>query len=76
MPRNILMLSMDDFNAWAWAKAEYQDYVQTPNLDALFAQGTRFGQAYAQVALCNPSRTSALCGMHPPVTGVHDNATP
>ena len=43
--------------------------VQTPNLDALAARGTRFTNAFSQHSVCSPSRASIFTGWYPHVTG-------
>ena len=43
--------------------------VQTPNLDALAASGTRFDQCYIQHPVCSPSRCSMMTGWYPHVAG-------
>ncbi len=43
--------------------------VQTPNIDALAARGTRFSNAFAQHSVCSPSRASFLTGWYPHVHG-------
>jgi arylsulfatase A-like enzyme len=43
--------------------------VQTPNIDALAARGTRFTQAFAQHSICAPSRASIFTGWYPHVAG-------
>lgn len=42
---------------------------QTPNLDALAAQGTRFDQCHVQHTVCTPSRCSMMTGWYPHVRG-------
>src|SRR5690606_21484572 len=42
---------------------------QTPNLDALAAQGTRFDQCHVQHPVCTPSRCSMMTGWYPHVRG-------
>lgn len=46
---------------------------QTPNLDALAAQGVRFERAYAVAPLTTPAHASMLTGLYPPRHGVHSN---
>jgi len=40
-------------------------HVQTPNIDALVAEGTAFSHAYCQAPICTPSRSSFLTGVYP-----------
>ena len=39
--------------------------VETPNLDALCARGTRFENAFTPLPVCAPARQSMLCGLNP-----------
>ena len=50
--------------------------VRTPNLDALAAQGTRFGSAYCQTPICVPARASLATGRYAHTIDSWDNATP
>jgi choline-sulfatase len=43
--------------------------VQTPNLDRLGREGTRFDQCYIQHPVCTPSRCSTFTGWYPHVAG-------
>lgn len=47
--------------------------VETPHLDRLAAQGTRFDRAYAASPWCMPSRTSILTGQLPHTHGAYSN---
>lgn len=40
-------------------------YANTPNLDQLASEGTRFTQFYVTGVTCNPSRTGLMTGIHP-----------
>ena len=47
--------------------------VYTPNIDRLAGRSLKFERAYAQQALCGPSRTSFLTSRRPQSTQVFDN---
>lgn len=70
---DIVMISVDDLSNIAVLESMFNITIQTPNLDRLKAMGVTFDNAYASVALCNPSRTSVMTGMDPSATGVHYN---
>lgn len=61
---NVLMIAVDDLRPQAGG-AYLQDYMKTPNLDRLSAEGVTFERAYTQIAVCSPSRTSLLTGLRP-----------
>jgi choline-sulfatase len=48
--------------------------VQTPNLDALAARGTRFDAAYSPSPLCAPARACLMTGTYVSTNRVYDNA--
>ncbi|MFC7500169.1 sulfatase-like hydrolase/transferase [Enterovirga sp. GCM10030262] len=70
---NFVSITFDDLNAFAFLKALYGSQLHTPNIDRVMAMGTTFDNAFAQVAICNASRTSVLSGLDPAATGVHAN---
>ncbi len=47
------------------------NWVRSPNLDALAAEGVLFHEAYCQAPLCVGSRVSMLTGRYPHHTGVY-----
>ena len=46
-------------------------HVISPNIDKLASEGVRFDQAYAQQAICGPSRVSIMTGLRPETTGLY-----
>ena len=68
---NILWI-MTDEHRWdtICAYGRY-DWVRSPNLDALAAEGVLFREAYCQAPLCVGSRVSMLTGRYPHHTGVY-----
>ncbi len=72
--KNVLIIFMDDLRPELGCYGE--SHIQSPNIDALAAQGVLFDRAYCQQALCGPSRVSMMSGMYPDTTGVCDLWTP
>lgn len=70
---NILMIAVDDLRPELGCYGA--SHMHTPHIDALAAQSMRFDHAYAQQAVCLPSRVSLFTGMRPNSTGVHDLRT-
>lgn len=60
---NVVVILADDLGYGALG-AYGQRVVRTPHLDRLAAEGLRFTQAYSGAAVCAPSRTTLLTGMH------------
>ncbi len=50
-------------------------FIETPNIDALGAQGIRYRNAYSEHPVCVPARASLLTGMNAIRVGVLDNST-
>lgn len=60
---NILFISTDQHHYNALGMVNPQ--VQTPNLDRLASQGTRFERAYCPNPTCSPTRASLITGLYP-----------
>jgi len=49
---------------------------ETPNLDALAAEGVLFSRHIVANTICMPSRASLMTGLYPPAHGLWDNGVP
>ncbi|MFB3826394.1 MAG: sulfatase [Bryobacteraceae bacterium] len=72
---NILIVMTDQQFAEAMSCRIGRQYLHTPNMDSLAANGTFFSRAYCANPLCVPSRTSMFTGRYPSETGVQTNNT-
>jgi arylsulfatase A-like enzyme len=62
-PPNIVLFLADDLGigeVGAWGQKE----LQTPNIDALAAEGVRFTEFRSSAAVCGPARCSLMTGYH------------
>ena len=66
---NILLIYVDDLG-YGDLGSYGHPVLQTPNIDALAADGLRLTEYYAPSALCSPSRAGLLTGRHPYRTGI------
>lgn len=72
---NVLLILTDDqgtVDVGAWGTND----LQTPHLDRLAEQGTRFTQFYAAAPVCSPSRAAFLSGLIPQRAGLQGNVDP
>lgn len=70
---NLLLIMTDQQFADAMSCVIGRDYVNTPNMDSLAANGVRFTRAYCANPLCTPSRASMFTGRYPHQTGIQTN---
>lgn len=62
-PYNILLIT-DDQHRWDCLGIEGHPTIQTPHLDQLAREGTRFTSAYSDCPVCIPARGSLISGQY------------
>ncbi len=67
---NIILINIDDLG-WRDVGFMGSEYYETPNLDALAADGMIFTEAYASAANCAPSRACMMSGQWTPRHGIY-----
>lgn len=72
-PPNIVFVLADDLG-WGDLGCYNQQFVATPRLDRLAAEGTRFTDAYAGSTVCAPSRCCLMTGLHTGHARIRGNA--
>lgn len=75
MRKNILLIHTDQ-QRYDSMGCTGNTTAETPNLDALAADGVLFTRQIAANTVCMPSRASLLTGLYPPAHGVWDNGVP
>ena len=79
-PKNVLLIIADDFRPNIGALGETSMVtpmatpMATPHLDSLAARSLVVTNAFSQVALCGPSRSSFLTGRRPDTIRCYDNS--
>lgn len=70
---NVIFVSIDDLRCelGCYGRA----WMRTPNIDRLARSGVTFANAYCQIAVCSPSRTSVMTGLRPDQTKIYDLRT-
>ncbi len=68
---NVVFFLVDDLG-WRDVGCFGSSFYDTPNIDALADNGTRFTQAYAACHVCSPTRASILTGKYPARLGMTD----
>lgn len=68
---NVLWIFVEDMNDWLGCYGD--ELVQTPNIDALAARGTRFARAYMPAGVCSPTRSAVITGCWQTTTGTHNH---
>lgn len=72
---NIVLVMTDD---QGWGQTGYYDHpvLETPNLDAMAANGLRFDRFYAGAPNCSPTRATVMTGRSNDRTGVLNHGYP
>lgn len=68
---NILIIMSDDQGEWAMGCSGNHE-LETPSLDRIAREGTRFTNFFCTSPVCSPARASFLTGRIPSQHGVHD----
>ncbi|MFT7620013.1 MAG: arylsulfatase A [Planctomycetota bacterium] len=63
-PKNVVMIIVDDLG-WQDTGVYGSSFYETPHIDKLAQQGTRFTQFYSASPVCSPTRASLMTGKHP-----------
>ncbi len=61
---NVVFIVADDLG-WSQLSCYGSDFYESPNIDALSADGVRFTNAYAACPVCSPTRASIMTGKYP-----------
>jgi arylsulfatase A-like enzyme len=70
---NIVFIMADDLG-YGDLGCYGQKLIQTPNIDRMAQEGTRFTHCYAGAPVCAPSRSALMTGQHTGHTRVRDNS--
>ncbi|MDN3476479.1 sulfatase [Pseudoalteromonas sp. APC 3355] len=68
-PLNVLVFMIDDLRSDLGTYGH--EHVKSPNINKLANEGVKFTNAYAQQAICGPSRVSIMTGLRPETTGLY-----
>ena len=71
MRPNILWLIAEDMGPALGCYGQKE--VETPNLDRLAREGTRYTRAYTTAPVCSPSRSAFMTGMFQTTIGAHNH---
>lgn len=71
-PPNVVVILVDDLRFDDIGIAGHP-FVETPAIDQLAREGTRFRNAFATTPLCSPSRAAILTGQYVHTNGIIDN---
>ena len=76
-PRNVIFILSDDHRYDFMSFMERApEFLRTPNMDRMAAEGAHLRNAFVTTSLCSPSRASILTGQYAHRHGVVDNTAP
>ena len=76
-PRNVVIILSDDHRYdFMGFHPDAPEFLQTPNMDRMAAEGAHIRNAFVTTSLCSPSRASILSGQYAHNHGVVDNSSP
>ena len=77
VPRNVILILSDDHRYdFMGFMPGAPDWLDTPSLDRMAAEGAHLANAFVTTALCSPSRASIFTGQYAHRHGVVDNTSP
>lgn len=74
--RNVILILSDDHRYDFMGFAGGPEFLETPNMDRMAANGAYLQNAFVATSLCSPSRASILTGQYAHRHGVVDNQRP
>ncbi len=75
-PRNVVLILSDDHRYDFMGFLDGPEFLETPSMDQLAAEGAHLQNAFVSTSLCSPSRASILTGQYAHRHGVVDNQRP
>jgi len=72
-PANVMLITVDTLRADRLGAYGYQ-YIRTPVIDRMAADGVMFERALTAVPITLPSHATIMTGLYPPAHGVRDNS--
>ena len=68
---NVVWFVVDDMSANFSCYGE--KLIETPNVDRMAREGTRFSRAFVTAPVCSPSRSALITGMYQTSIGAHNH---
>jgi len=75
-PRNVIFVLSDDHRYDFMGFMDGPEFLETPHMDRMAAEGAHLQNAFVSTSLCSPSRASILTGRYAHGHGVVDNQRP